>query len=71
MEDIVSTALPDPVLLTVSPVVPTVAFETVSAITTITALSNNVYEILKQAQIDKTKANMSQEHPIGKGDTFI
>ena len=64
-EDIVSLALLDAAPLTVSSVVPTVTSETISAITTITALSNNVYEILKQAQIDKTPANMAQQHPMG------
>ena len=41
-EDIVSPAILDPVPLTVSSVVPNVTSETVSAITTVTALSNKV-----------------------------
>ena len=70
-EDAISPALPVPVSLNVSSVVPTVTSETVSAITTITTSSNNVYEIFKQAQIDKSQANMAQQHPMGKGDNFI
>ena len=71
VEDTVSPALLDPVPLTVSSVVPTVTSETVSAITTVTASSNIAYEILKQAQVDKTPATMAQQHPMGKGDKFI
>ena len=50
--DVVPPALPDPVPLTFSFVVPTITSETVSAVITIPASSNKVYEILKQAQID-------------------
>ena len=71
VEDAVSPALPDSVLLTVSSVVPTVTSETVSAITTVNASSNIVYEVLKHAQVDKTHANVTQQHCTGKCDIFI
>ena len=70
-EDAVSPALPDPVLVAVPSVVPTVTSKTVSAITTVTALSNTVYKILKQAQVDKTQANVAKQHPIGEGDNLF
>ena len=50
---------------------PTVTFETISAITTVTALNNLVYEILKQAKMDKTQPDVALQNLMGKGDNFI
>ena len=58
-EGTASPALPDSVPLTVSSVVPAVTSETVSEITAVTESKNIVYAILKQAQVDKTKANVA------------
>ena len=51
--------------------VPTVTSETVSVITTATEPNNIVYAILKQVQVDKTKAKVAQQPPTGKGKNFI
>ena len=70
-EEVASPALSDSVPFTVSSVVPAITSETVSEITTVTESDNIVYAILKEAQVDKTKANEAQQPPIGKGKHFI
>ena len=71
MEEAALPALLHSVPLTVSSVVSTITSETVSIITTVTESNNIVYAILKQAQVDKTKANVAQQLPTGKVKNVI
>ena len=50
---------------------PTVTTDTVSAVTIIPESNNIVYEILKQAQVDKAQANVAHWHPTGNDEHFI